>query len=218
MGTSEMSWRINYFDSGVSDHWCTVKVSDKEYLFGASRIVKLRLFAAKCPSSLLTLNTLSTAGDAIRQTDADILARSVPPQNHTSSDQTQPHSAQTLRKTNKAMEKTGVTFPDASHVKKPERNASVSSKTPKTIAEINAALNSRPITSIAVLTAEQDTMEIDVDGTTVVLEHTRSDDSANMKQSLLDARIGRSGSSKLNWILDEVSSISLATLCQNESL
>ncbi|KAF8321183.1 hypothetical protein DL93DRAFT_2224228 [Clavulina sp. PMI_390] len=154
-------------------------------MLGSSRISKLRILVSKCPPDALTLATISAAGQAIRQAEVE-LAESL--------DAKKRHIQSSARKTNKAMAKTGITVPSTSNkaelVRGPTANGT------KSLAELNALANSQASSAFAIATHATG---IELDGVSVSLIRDGS--------SPIDPRnvtIGRSGSSKLDYILQEV--------------
>lgn len=184
MTSVELPHRIQGLPAEIARDWVRVASSSSEndsVLFGSSRITKLRLLASRCSADAFTAATLSAAGIAVTQAE------------NTASNggNEASHSHVSPRKTNKAMAKTGMTIPDATKSDKIRSFAPNS----KSLAELNAIANSRQ--NHTIVQSFQTTVDLDGISVDVVRDGTTPIDLTNVT-------IGRSGSSKLDYILEEV--------------
>jgi hypothetical protein len=183
MTSLELPYRLSGLPADIARHWVPISDTSEQALFRSSSIARLRLFVTKCPPDALTATNCIAAGEAVRELEKE-------DQHSKLSSQSQ----STSRKTNKAVAKTGMTIPDAfasDHAK--------ATKPIKSLTEINSILNAQQGYSGNRL---ESSSLIDLDGTSVDLIKT-----SDPPISVAEAKIGHSGSAKLDYVLDEVSGV-----------
>lgn len=184
MTSLELPYRLSGLPADILRHWVPTSDASEQCLFRSTNIARLRLFVTKCPLDALTATNCIASGEAVRKFEKqDQLSK-------LSSAQAQ----STPRKTNKAVAKTGMTIPDAfasDHAK--------ATKPVRSLTDINSTLNAQRGYGGSHLESSSSSL-IDLDGASVDLIKTN-----DPRISLAEVKIGRSGSAKLDYILDEVS-------------
>jgi len=187
MTSLELPYRLCGLLVDIATLWTPISDINEQALLRSSSIARLRLFADKCPLNALNATNLMAAGEAVRKLEKDQLSKL-----------STLHSQSSPRKTNKAMAKTGMTIPDT-----PVSDHGKATKAAKSLTDIYTILNAQQrFTGNRV----ESSSLIDLDGASVDLVK-----SSGPQISLEGIKIGRSGSAKLDYILDEVSRSCLVT-------